>query len=177
MSENGREEGDMTPREDRSKHAGGSAASRYAAAALGSPRSWTHSLDAYRIRRWVAVALLLLGLLGLAACGESIVGDDPDTGVAALVLRGPIHPVVQGDEPDEAPVEGARLEIEDVTGAGRVTVATGPDGRVRVLLRPGRYAVAVRSCPGALTLPGEVDVPVVDGEVAELILLCDTGIR
>jgi hypothetical protein len=36
-------------------------------AALGSPRSWAGSLDGYRIRRWVALALLALGLIGFVA--------------------------------------------------------------------------------------------------------------
>ncbi|MFV1986852.1 MAG: hypothetical protein ACC682_06205 [Gemmatimonadota bacterium] len=127
-------------------------------------------------RTWTIALLTLVGLAGGAGCGASIVGNDFDTGLTVLVLRGPIEPVATEGEPDSEPVEGATVRIRGVDG-GSTEVRTRSDGTVVVLLLPGRYDVEVRDCPNAMSLPAPAAVDIVAGRIETIAFDCDTGIR
>lgn len=134
------------------------------------------------LRQWVpagfgsALVTVLVAIPLAAGCGDSIVGADPDTGLRVEVRKGPIEPVERPGRENTAPVEGARVRIHGARG-GSLQARTGTDGTVRLRLVPGRYRLEAVSCPGTLALPAPVQATVHAGEVAEVRLECDTGIR
>ena len=124
----------------------------------------------------LAAGLAALGLAVLIGCSDSIVGDDPDTGLTVSVFKGPIQPVAREGEDNSAPVADALVRVT-APGGGHVEERTGPAGSVRINLAPGNYIVEVRECPGALSLPGPEETEVRSGLLADVLLMCDTGIR
>lgn len=102
---------------------------------------------------------------------------DLKSGLAITVVRGPINPVSQPGEDNTAPVPDAGLAILNSAGDDLFLATTGADGTVRIALAVGRYAVEVRSCPGALGLPDRQSATVVEDEFTAVRLECDTGIR
>lgn len=124
----------------------------------------------------LAASLALAGVV-LMACDSPIAGVDPDTGIELQVTRGPIQPVAREGESNEAPVEGAVVEVRATVGDGRLSVVTDAAGLGRAMLRPGAYRVRVTDCPGAMSLPAEELVTVTAGRLETTTLSCDTGIR
>jgi len=120
---------------------------------------------------------LACGLAIVWACGSSIVGSDPGTGVRVLVLRGPIQPIAREGEVNDEPVPGAVIRVQEMDGGGETSAVTDVDGTARVLLLPGAYRIDVTECPGALSLPGPETVDVTEGSMSAIELDCDTGIR
>lgn len=118
---------------------------------------------------------LLLPLL-VAGCAGSLLGTDPETGLDLQVTRSPIDPVEREGEPNFAPVADAVVEVRK-EGGGSARATTDADGQVRLVLDPGRYAVEVEECPGALAFPPPAEVTVEAGAFTPLRLDCDTGIR
>jgi hypothetical protein len=116
-------------------------------------------------------------ILACVACGADLSGPDPDTGLLIEVRKSPIVPVVREGEDDSAPVGNAEVRIRGLDRGGSLAVRTGPDGTVRVALRPGRYELEVIECPGALSLPSPQEAGVVGGRIDPALFICDTGIR
>lgn len=132
----------------------------------------TKGLPARRIA-WLAAPLVLLG------CSESTQEPDPppDSGLAITVVRGPINPVEQPGVDNTAPVADAGIAILNSAGQDLFLASTGSDGTVRIALSVGQYAVEVRSCPGALSLPPRLPAAVIEDSFTPVRLECDTGIR
>lgn len=128
-------------------------------------------------RRFVLRTTVLVAAGMGAACGASILGVDPTTGLSVVVSRGPLQPVAMEGETNDEPVPGAAVRISATEGGGAEEVRTGTDGTARILVRPGRYRVKVTECPGALALPGDAVIDVEVGSFAPVALSCDTGIR
>jgi hypothetical protein len=122
-------------------------------------------------------ALVALAVAVAAACGGSIIGVDPSTGLSVVVLRGPIQPVAMEGESNSEPVEGAVVRVRGLDRGGSTEGRTGVDGSVLLLLQPGSYEVEVRNCPRALLLPSPDTVEVRAGFTETIALECDTGIR
>jgi len=124
-----------------------------------------------------------------------------DSGIRGLVLIGPIQPVAQPDEPNEAPLAGAQVRVEEIplpsvrysrpmfvwsgvtNGEGRFTVRT-PAGKFRVTAR--QALVVVDPPPGTIQfaanagLPGTsatADVVVEEHAFTNVTLHLDSGIR
>lgn len=139
------------------------------------------SLDSWPRAGRPAPAVAVLGALIVSAlmagCGTSLLGEDPDTALLVEVSRGPIEPVAREGQENSAPVAGALVRIRADDRGGQLDRRTGPDGRVRVPLDPGRYEVEVLDCPGAVSLPAPASVIVAEGREEALALVCDTGIR
>ena len=121
----------------------------------------------------------LFPVLILPACGESMEEPDPslDNGLAISVVRGPINPVEQPGVDNTAPVPDAGIAILNAAGADLFLASTGSDGTATIALPVGQYAVEVRSCPGALSLPARQSATVIEDEFTAVRLDCDTGIR
>lgn len=150
----------------------------------GPPRqagAWRHAACRRRgapasvVSASLPVFFLALPLLG-ASCAGGLLGNDSDTGLDLQVTRSPIDPVEREGEPNFAPVAEAVVEVRR-EGGGSARTMTDADGRVRLLLDPGRYAVEVEECPGALSLPRPAEATVEPGAFTPLRLDCDTGIR
>ena len=99
----------------------------------------------------------------------------PPSGLRGVVLRGPTQPVCWEGVPCDAPAANLVLRFSQ---AGRVVArtTTGPKGGYRVLLAPGRYAVATeRRTIGVGLTPRVAVVP--RGRIARVDFHLDTGIR
>ena len=125
-----------------------------------------------------------------------------DTGIRGLVLIGPLRPVAQPDQPNEAPLAGAQVRVEEIplpnvrynrpmfvwsgvtNGEGRFTVRT-PAGKFRVT---ARQALVVMDPPEGMMiqrvanvgLPGtaaSIEVMVEELAFRAVTLRLDSGIR
>jgi hypothetical protein len=110
-----------------------------------------------------------------AGCSPAavIAGPPPSgaTGVAGLVMRGPITPVCASEVPCSAPAAGVVVQVlQGATTLARVT--TGKDGKYYVALVPGSYVV---SASGRGVQPQVARVQA--GRIAEADFMIDTGIR
>ena len=93
------------------------------------------------------------------------------SGLRGLVTRGPTKPVCRINVPCTAPAAHTKLTF---VRAGRSwTVVTGDDGRYRITLAPGRYALRIAAPFGYS--PTIVIVPT--GRFAVVNVSIDTGIR
>jgi hypothetical protein len=98
------------------------------------------------------------------------------TGVAGVALVGPACPVVRLDTPcPDKPWEGT-VAVQTPLGAEVARVETDAAGRFRFDLAPGDYVV-VSLTNGVFPSPASAEVTVVAGQVAEIQLLLDSGIR
>jgi hypothetical protein len=124
------------------------------------------------------ILIALIALAFAAGCG----GEEPDipqdSGIAGLVLIGPQCPVVQEDVPcPDEPFE-AELRVRGVDGDAVAATRSGPDGRFRIELAPGRYAVEpVTPNPGAPPQAATVEVEVTPHVFVELTITFDSGLR
>ena len=124
-----------------------------------------------------------------------------DTGIKGLVLIGPIQPVVQPGEPNEAPLAGAPVRVEEIRLANARysrppftwTGVTNGEGRFEVRTPVGKFRVTARQAlivldppPGTILrasntgLPGSqasAEVVVEQGKFSEVTLHLDSGIR
>ena len=123
------------------------------------------------------VILLSFLLLGLAACGlgeQEISGQ----GIKGIVLLGPHCPVVQEGVPCPDTPFQTDLVVTTPDGARVIKKFSSDVNGMFVLLLPvGEYAI---TSPAGTTLPycnsQETDI-VYEGELTEIIVYCDTGIR
>ena len=132
----------------------------------------------------MARSLLPLLALLLVACAPTVT-PSPTSVPGTLEVRavaGPVCPVetIPPDPSCEARVvEGARVFMSP--GDGRdIIVAEGTtdaDGILRLDLPPGDYIVSGGEVDGLFGIPEPMPITLVAGEVAEVTLAYDTGIR
>ena len=123
----------------------------------------------------VALTAAVSVAVAVAALGATTHAATTASGLRGLVLRGPITPVCRVGESCEAPAAHVTLVFSH---AGRVVARTrtGADGRYRVTLAPGRYAVRTTRTGFERTVsPARVTVPT--GRYARVTFRIDTGIR
>jgi hypothetical protein len=125
----------------------------------------------------------------------------PDTGIRGLVLIGPITPVARDGEPNEAPLAGAQVRVEQLepptVDSGHPLFVwngvTNAEGRFQVRTTAGKFRVTARQAlvvidppPGTILrannigFPGSetsVEVTVEEGKFSEVTLHLDSGIR
>ena len=112
--------------------------------------------------------------------GPEPVACDPtaSSGIAGLVLIGPMCPVMQIDVPCPDQPYATTLVVRDSQGGEVCRTSSGDDGRFRVGLPPGEYELGPE--------PSEFDrlpytspqwVTVVPGQYTEVLVSYDSGIR
>lgn len=94
------------------------------------------------------------------------------SGLHGVVRKGPIRPVCQVDQPCTAPAAGVKLTF--LRGGTSRTVVTDADGRYRVTLAPGSWAVHISGARFGYK-PTAVVVPAGAAVLRNFSL--DTGIR
>ena len=99
--------------------------------------------------------------------------------IEGYVTIGPTCPVEREDQAcDDAPYAVDIIIRSEDTGGETARVRSGADGRFRVAVPAGRYIVAGQSpSPGAPPQAGEETVEVLPGQVAQVFIVYDSGIR
>jgi Carboxypeptidase regulatory-like domain len=115
--------------------------------------------------RAAALAALVLAVAPVTGATSS--------GLRGLVTRGPTTPVCRVDHPCSEPA--AHVKLTFVRSGRSWSVVTGADGRYRIALAPGTYALRVPSAGRFAYDPTKVVVP--RGRVAVVNVSIDTGIR
>jgi len=115
----------------------------------------------------------IIGIFLLASANASAA-----TGVSGRVMISPAHPGPQRiGESGSAPMQGASIRVFDARRRVVAHATTDADGHFSVIVAPGEYAVEVDV--GAAVLPrcGTAQASVKDGQVADVELDCDSGMR
>jgi hypothetical protein len=116
----------------------------------------------------------------LMACGSrpSSVGE-AHSGIRGVVLAAPACAAESLQTPcPDAPVQAEVVVREAASdGDALATVTTEDDGRFRIALSPGTYAVTARPVDGHLGSMGSTIVQVRGDSFTEVTLHVDTGIR
>ena len=120
-----------------------------------------------------AVAASLVVLVAAVACGAAT-GSGAHTGLYGKVTKGPLTPVCTDAAPCEGPAAGMPL-VFSRNGAVVARTRTGDDGRYRVALKPGRYAVRAGPARFNTTDPARASVPQTGFRRVDFFV--DTGIR
>ena len=116
-------------------------------------------------------------LIGLAACDPGdLLGPDATQGIEGVALLGPLCPVHSEQDPCPDRPYQAWVTVRDSGGRFVTRFPTGPDGRFRVGLRPGRYSLDPES-GDPFPVASEQDVDVVERVYTEVVISFDTGIR
>jgi hypothetical protein len=105
---------------------------------------------------------------------------DIASGVRGIVMEGPIMPVSRPGDPNERPVPGAVISVRPAGGGPELTRQTADAaGQFEIALPPGAYQIVpLPPDPTQMWPRGEAeDVVVGPGQVLDLTLLMDTGIR
>ena len=119
---------------------------------------------------------LLAAAVTLAACGRGSSAPS-DSGVQGIVLIGPMCPVVvEGSPCPDRPFAATIVVKRD--GDEVTTVESGKDGRFRVALEPGDYALeASGPNPGAPPTARPVSFTVKPHAFTQVTVNFDSGIR
>jgi hypothetical protein len=115
-----------------------------------------------------------------AAARSDLIGCDATgmSGIAGVVLIGPMCPVMRVDEPCPDQPFAATLLIRDSQGRELCTVASGDDGRFQVALLPESYEVVpLTGSASGLPFAAAQWVAVVPDQYTELTIAYDSGIR
>src|SRR6266853_6824359 len=113
----------------------------------------------------------LLAVPAPASAGES------GTGIEGVITVGPVHggPTRIG-VPDSRALANTTFIAQKQNGTA--TSFTADDqGRFRVSLEPGHYAVSLKEKKGGIGRYGPFEVDVVAGQMAKVAWRCDTGMR
>jgi len=102
---------------------------------------------------------------------------EPDTGLEGVILAGPVQggPARQG-VPDSRPLPNTEFIVEKENGVV-ATFMTDEQGRFRISLPPGHYAVSKKGPRTAIGNYGPFEVDITAGQVKRVEWNCDTGIR
>lgn len=99
------------------------------------------------------------------------------SGIAGLVLIGPMCPVVSEDDPCPDRPFAATLEVWDEAGRLVCLTRSGDDGRFRMGLPPGVFEVVPENGEFGLPYAQPQTVTVVAGRYTDVLVNYDSGIR
>jgi hypothetical protein len=121
-------------------------------------------------RKAFAVLLLLAGTNAMSA--------PISTGISGTVYVSPAHPGPQRiGESGQKAMAGAKVQVLDANQRVVAHAVTDADGKFSVALAAGEYTVEVDTGGAALPRCGSADANVQDGQVAQIELSCDSGMR
>ncbi len=140
-----------------------------------------------RIRLPVLVALVVaLGMRVCVAEEEEVAQPGPDpsdapveTGIEGIVVMGPMcpGPVRIGTPCPDQPYQ-ARITVLDEQGQEVARFQSQPDGHFIAALAPGIYILRPEPpWPGALPRGKEQTVGIIDGQLTQVRITYDTGMR
>jgi hypothetical protein len=129
------------------------------------------------VLRLAAVAALALVLVPTAGSGSST-----GSGLYGSVRKGPVMPVCQQGVPCDAPAQvtlvfSRTTPSRESTATAPVSVRSDKNGRYRIALAPGYYAVSATKKVGTTKLPKPHAVHVRQGHWDKIAFSFDTGIR
>ncbi len=132
-----------------------------------------------KIQHLLLVTVTLLALcLGLTAPAEEPTAmPKAETGIEGIIFMSPAQggPTRQGAA-DSQPLANTGFMVK--RGEDEVTsFQTDDQGRFRVLLRPGHYAVSRKDWQAAVGFYGPFEVDVKKGAMTKVEWKCDTGLR
>jgi len=124
----------------------------------------------------ILVFLALFSCLGLAQT-QSTLKSEPETGIEGVISVSPIHggPSRIG-VPDSRPLANTVFVVQE----GNRTVTsfkTDDQGRFRIPLEPGHYAISMKDWKGAIGHYGPFEVDITAGRITKVQWDCDTGMR
>jgi len=122
------------------------------------------------------IILVLLVLSGCFSSGQTQSGSG--TGIEGVITFGPTQGgPIRADTPSSKPLANATFVVENEKGAEVASFTTDDQGRFRVPLTPGHYAVSKEGKKHGIGHYGPFDVDVVAGRMTNVQWECDTGIR
>ena len=123
---------------------------------------------------------VLAGECHVTPVARNVVLPPPGTGITGIMLAGPQCPVIGPDtgvECDDRPYQGT-VVVRTQDGASEVTRFTAQgDGTFQVTLAPGTYRLVPLPGPNGLPIADQQTIEVVSGELSQVQILFDTGIR
>ena len=141
-------------------------------------------LTCYPRRAFLTITLLAFpSLLAVAGCGGSATnnpGLHNTSGIQGQATRGPLTPVTQQGQTNEAPLPGVVVTVRTPKGSEVARQTTDSQGNYKINLVPGTYQVQGLAPSGSqiFPLPPAVQtVTVPANQFVTVNLSYDTGIR
>ena len=121
----------------------------------------------------------ILVLLVMAACFSSAqTQSGSGTGIEGVITFGPTQAgPIRADALGSKPLANTTFVVENEKGAEIASFTTDEQGRFRVSLAPGHYAVSKKGKKGGIGRYGPFDVDVRADQMTRVTWECDTGIR
>ena len=120
-------------------------------------------------------------LLAFTGCGSATsLSTIVNSGIQGQVTRGPLTPVTQQGQTNEAPLPGVVITISKPKGSEVARQTTDSQGNYKILLAPGTYQVQGLMPTGSQFFPlppGPQTVTVAANQFLTFNLSYDTGIR
>ncbi len=122
------------------------------------------------------IILVFLVMSGCFSSGQTQSGSG--TGIEGVITFGPTQGgPIRADTPSSKPLANATFVVENEKGAKVASFTTDDQGRFRVPLTPGHYAVSKEGKKYGIGHYGPFDVVVLAGRMTKVEWECDTGIR
>lgn len=131
-----------------------------------------------QLRKLRLILMLLVMSSSLSSAQTGVTPTpEPGTGIEGVITVGPTHGgPIRDDVPSSKPLANATFVVGNEKG--EVTSFTTDDqGRFRISLAPGHYAVSLKGKKGGIGRFGPFDVDVVAGQMTKVEWQCDTGMR
>jgi len=136
-------------------------------------------MSSYRSEFFEVIRLSFLVACFSMASGQSSPppAADPGTGIQGLIMVGPIHggPARVG-VPNSKPLANTTFIVEDQNRVASSFV-TDDQGRFRISVAPGHYAVSKKDAQPKIGRYGPFEVDVVQGQMTKVEWMCDSGRR
>jgi hypothetical protein len=127
----------------------------------------------------LSIVLVLLAVLSCLVLAETepTLTPEPGTGLEGVISVGPIHggPARLG-VPNSRPLANAAFLVKQ--GDRTITsFQTDEQGRFRISLASGHYAISMKDRKGGVGHYGPFEVDVAAGQIKKVQWNCDTGMR
>lgn len=129
--------------------------------------------------RYTLPLILIAFLTGCSVGISATVAPPPNTGIAGMVTLGPMCPVMRPDQPcPDQPYEATITIIESISGTQIAQAHSDGQGNFEIALMPGTYILHPETPPdNILPAAGEQTITVTAGQMTQVVIMYDTGIR